>query len=208
MEEKKDLQKITKKRLLAVEGKDEVSFFNELFKHMGMEDIVDVQEVGGKDQFKKKIPALKTIPGYSNLEAIAIIRDADESVENTFKSVGGVLKESGLQTPKNPGEFSQGTPKVGVYIMPDNKNSGALETLCLRTVKDKKEMDCVKQFIDYANRLENPPKEKDIDKAKVQAFLAIMPKVPDMLGIGSQKGYWDFDSPQLTPLREFLSELK
>ncbi len=208
MEKKSSPEPITKKKLLGVEGQDEMTFFKALFKHMGMENIVDLREVKGKDNFKIELPLLTKIPGFSDLEAIAIIRDADTSAENTFKSIRDVLKKVGLQTPKNPGEFSPGTPKVGIYIMPDNKNSGALETLCLRTVKDKKEMDCVDRFIDCANRLENPPQERDIDKAKVQAFLAIRPKVPDMLGIGSQKGYWDFDSPQLTPLKNFLSKLK
>jgi hypothetical protein len=199
---------ITKKKLLGTEGQDEVAFFEELFKHMGMENIVDLREVKGKDNFKNEIRLLKRVTGFSGLEAIAIIRDADKSFTNTFKSIIGVLKRCGLQTPKNPGEFSLGKPKVGVFIMPDNKSSGALETLCLETVKDAKEMECVNRFIDCANQLENPPKEKDIAKAKVQAFLAIMPEVPDRLGIGAKKGYWDFDSAELAPLKNFLSELK
>ena len=129
---------ITKKKLLVVEGNDEKIFFEELFKHMAKEDIVDIQ---------------------------------------------------------------------GVFIMPDNKNSGMLEDLCLETVKYEKGMECVNRFIICANRLEKPPKEKDIAKAKVQAFLAIMPGVFDKAGLGAQKGYWDFDSAPLEPLKNFLSEL-
>ena len=208
MEKEDSPKSITKKKLLGVEGQDEVAFFEELFKHMGMENHVDLREVKGKDNFKMEIPLLTRTTGFSGLEAIAIIRDADVSFTNTFKSVIGVLKQNGLQTPNSPGEFSQGKPKVGVFIMPNNKSSGALETLCLETVKDAKEMDCVNLFIDCANQLENPPKEKDFDKAKVQAFLAIMPEVPNRLGIGAKRGYWDFDSAELAPLKNFLSELK
>jgi hypothetical protein len=208
MEKQSSPLEITKKKLLAVEGNDEDNFFSALFKHMGIEDIIQVWPVGGKDQFKNKIPALLKNTGFRGLEAIAIIRDADTSCENTFKSVKGVLEKNGLQPPRKPGAFSHGNPKVGVFIMPDNKSKGMLESLCLETVKDAKEMECVNRFIECANQLDNPPKEKDIDKAKVQAFMAIMPEVPGMLGLGAKKRCWDFDSAELVPLKNFLSELK
>ncbi len=199
---------ITKKKLLAVEGNDEKKFFKELFKHMGMDAIVQVFDVAGKDNFKKEMPLLKKATGFNDLEAIGIIRDADDSFENAFKSVNGVLKENGLQTPKKPGEFSQGNPKVGIFIMPDNSNPGMLEDLCLETVKEAEEMKCVKQFLACAKQLENPPKEKDIPKAQVQSFLAIKSEVPNSVGRGAQKGHWDFDSVKLDPLKVFLSQLK
>lgn len=82
-----------------------------------------------------------------------------------------------------------------------------LEDLCLETVKDEEGMECVNRFIDCANQLENPPKNKDIPKAKVQAFLAIKPGVFDMVGLGAKKKYWDFDSIALKPPKNFLSEL-
>jgi hypothetical protein len=202
------MESITKKKLLAVEGQDEIAFFKELFEHMGMLDIVDLLEVKGKDNFKNEIPLLTRTTGFNDLEAVAIIRDADDSYKSAFESVKSVLKKNSLQAPERPGEFSQGNPKVGVFIMPDNKNSGMLENLCLETVKEKEEMKCVNRFIDCANQLENPPKPKDIAKAKVQAFLALMPEVPNQVGLGAKKRCWDFDSAELAPLKNFLSELK
>jgi hypothetical protein len=198
---------ITKKRLLVVEGNDEKNFFEELFKHMAKENITDILDVGGKDNFKNSIPALTRISSFNDVEAIAVVRDADGNCRSAFASVKGILKENGLLPPEKPGEFSQGNPKVGVFIMPDNKNSGMLEDLCLETVKDEKGMECVNRFIDCANQLENPPKDKDIAKVKVQGFLAIKPGVFDMVGLGAKKNYWDFDSAALEPLKNFLSEL-
>jgi hypothetical protein len=198
---------ITKKKLLLVEGNDEKNFLEELFRHMRKEDIVDIHDVAGKYNFKKNMPTFMKTPGFNDVEAIAIVRDADDSCTSAFQSVEGVLKENSFLPPGRPGEFSQGNPKVGVFIMPDNVNSGMLEDLCLETVKEKEGMECVNRFIDCANQLENPPKEKDIAKAKVQAFLAIMPGVLDMVGLGAKKRYWDFDSATLEPLKNFLSEL-
>ena len=198
---------ITKKKLLVVEGNDEKIFFEELFKHMAKENITDILDVGGKDNFKNSIPALTRISSFNDVEAIAVVRDADDSFLSAFDSVKGILKENGLLPPGKPGEFSQGNRKVGIFIMPDNKNSGMLEDLCLGTVKDEEGMECVNRFIHCANQLENPPKDKDIAKVKVQGFLAIKPGVVAKVGLGAQKRYWDFDSATLEPLRNFLSEL-
>jgi len=198
---------ITKKKLLVVEGNDEKIFFEELFKHMAKENITDIRDVGGKDNFKNSMPILTITPGFYEVEAIAVVRDADDSFRSAFDSVKGILKENGLLPPEKPGEFSQGNPKVGVFIMPDNKNSGMLETLCLETVKDEAGMECVNMFVDCANQLENPPRDKDIAKVKVRAFLAIKPGVFDMVGLGAKKRNWDFDSAPLEPLKKFLSEL-
>ena len=198
---------ITKKKLLLVEGNDEKNFLEELFRQMGQEDIVDIHDVAGKDNFKKNMPTFMKTPGFNDVEAIAIVRDADDSCRSAFVSVKGILKENSLLPPGRPGKFSQGNPKVGVFIMPDNKNSGMLENLCLETVKDEEGMECVNLFVDCANQLASPPKNKDIAKVKVQGFLAIMPEVPNRLGTGAQKRYWDFDSATLEPLKNFLSEL-
>jgi hypothetical protein len=207
MAKQRSPEPITKKKPLVVEGNDEKIFFGELFKHMAKENITDIQDVGGKDNFKNSMPILTRIPGFNEVEAIAIVRDADGSCRSAFDSIKGILKENGLLPPGKPGKFSQGNPKVGVFIMPDNRNSGMLEDLCLETVKDEEGMECVNRFIECANQLENPPKNKDISKAKVQAFLAIMPGVFDMVGLGAKKKYWDFDSATLEPLKNFLWEL-
>ena len=82
---------LTKTKLLAVEGTDEIIFFEELFKHIGILDKVELREVGGKDQFKIKMPALQKTTGFNDLESIAIIRDADESFKGAFESIKKII---------------------------------------------------------------------------------------------------------------------
>jgi len=206
MEKQSSPEPITKKKLLAVEGIDELNFFEELFKHIGMADTVDLRDVGGKDQFKNKMPALKKITGFNKLEAIAIIRDADESLKSAFESIKGVLEKMDLKAPARPGKFSGGIPKVGIFIMPDNANNGMLENLCLDTVKDHEAMKCVNPFIDCSKELKEQP--KNIAKAKAQSFLALMPEIANSVGRGAKKDYWDFDSVELKALIRFLTQLK
>nr|MBC8183594.1 hypothetical protein [candidate division KSB1 bacterium] len=57
------LNVIRKKKVLAVEGDDEINFFDSLLKYLGISDI-EIRKVGGKDQFKNKLPALVESSGF------------------------------------------------------------------------------------------------------------------------------------------------
>jgi hypothetical protein len=196
----------TKKRLLVVEGKDEVNFFEKLFEHINILDSVDIRSSEGKDKFKDLMQGFKITTGYKSIEKIAVIRDADENAKDAFKSVTGGLEKIGLQSPKRPVEFSSGTPSVGVFIMPDNSSKGMLEDLCLESVKNHEAMRCVDDFIACSQKLQEGP--KNISKAKVQVFIAAKPGIVNSIGLAAQRGYWNFNSEKLQPLIQFLKQLK
>ena len=196
---------IHQKKLIAVEGQDEVNFFNALLRYLGIADF-DVREVGGKLQFKNKLPALVRVSGFSDVEVLAIIRDADNNAEAAFKSIGDIMKKERLKPPNQVNQFSDGSPKIGIFIMPGNSDTGMLEDLCLKTVEHHPSMHCVEPFIDCISELENPP--NNITKAKAQAFLAAMPKLANSVGVGAQKGYWNFNSEELTDLKSFINNLR
>ncbi|MBF0537096.1 MAG: hypothetical protein HQL03_02470 [Nitrospirae bacterium] len=202
--------KIVSKIILAVEGKDEKNFFEALLKHMGIEGC-EINDVGGKDQFSNKLPALKKkTTNFKGVQFLGIIRDAEESAENTFRSVINILQTLKFPTPDKMNQFTspeKGTPAVGIYIMPGNADSGMLEDLCLMLAKDHHACQCVERFIDgCAEALQQPP--KNIPKAKAQAYLAIMPDIVNSVGLGAQRGYWNFGSDELDGLRGFLGNLK
>ncbi|MFQ6120356.1 MAG: DUF3226 domain-containing protein [Methanosarcinales archaeon] len=196
---------IRQKKVLAVEGKDEVNFFDALLKYVEITDI-EIRDVGGKNQFKNKLPALVKTSGFSEVEVFAVVRDADEDANASFRSIKNILKKEGLKPPTQMNKFSDGKPIVGIYIMPGNSDRGMLEDLCLRTVENHPAMECVSSFIDCVSRLENPP--NNLAKAKAHAFLAAMPELANSVGIGAKKGYWDFDSDELTDLKSFLDYLR
>jgi len=209
------LSSIDSKKVLAVEGKDDKNFFNALLKHIGIADF-DIREVGGKNQFRKKLPALVNARGFfladgsSFVSHLAIVRDKDE--DDAFKSIATIVETTGLTPPTKPSEFSDGKPKVGIFIMPGEAIDGTmLEDLCLKTVENQKAMTCVNEFASCISALE--PTAKNIPKAKVQVFkaqvfLAAQPEIVDSVGLGAQKNYWDFESPALDELKEFLLKLK
>ncbi len=198
---------IHQRKILAVEGQDEVKFFEALLKYMRITD-VEVHEVGGKNQFKDKLPALVRMRGFSDVEILAVIRDADEDANAAFESIRNILEKEGLESPTKMNQFSANTikPIVGIFIMPGNSDTGMLEDLCLKTVKSHPAMKCVDLFIDCVLKLNNPPKNSS--KAKAQAFLAAMPEIEKSVGIGARKGYWNFDSSELTKLKSFIKKLE
>ena len=208
------LSSINSKKVIAVEGKDEINFFNALLRHMNITDF-DIREIGGKDQFPKKLPALLKARGFylgdgsSFVTHLAIIRDRDE--DKAFKSIATIVANAGLKPPTKHSEFSNGFPKVGIFIMPGETIDGTmLEDLCLKTVENHKAMTCVNEYASCISALEPTP--KNIPKSKVQifkaqVFLAAQPEIVDSVGLGAQKKYWDFESHALDELKKFLLQL-
>jgi len=203
------LKEIKKQKLLLVEGKDEEVFFKIFLKKKNIDDI-QIMSSGGKEQFQKLLPIIKKAPGFDKLNSLAVIHDADNDVQVAFQLICSVLRNNNLNNPQEVSSFISGSPKVGVFIIPDGENTGKLESLCLSTVKSEGIMECIDSFIDC---IEKKPKKniynfpKDIHKARCRAFLSAMEKDTPSLGIAAEKGYWDFDSEKLHPLLNFLKQL-
>lgn len=193
------------KKIIAVEGQDEVYFLDALLRNMKITDM-EVREVGGKQQFKDKLPALVIVSGFSDVEVLAIICDADNNAAAAFKSISNILRKEGLKPATEVTQFSEGSPKIGIFIMPGNSDAGMLEDLCLKTVENHPAMDCVQLFANCISELEEAP--HNIVKAKAQAFLAAMPKNVNSVGVGAQKGYWNFNSEELNDLKSFIDNLR
>lgn len=199
---------IDSKILLLVEGKDEVSFFEAVIEKLNLSEAkIQIIPVAGKGNFPNHLEALLNTPGFSDVNTIAIIRDADRCAEDAFKSILGLLKKHKLPLPDFANTFSDlRTPRIGVFIMPDNNSGGMLEDLCLRTVATNPIMECVNAFIECASASSTEtPKNKA--KAMAQAFLSVMPETVQSVGLGAKKGYWDFDHDCMANIIDFIQQL-
>lgn len=204
-------------KVLLVEGKDEVRFFGAFLAHL---KIVGVQpiEVGGKDKFPIEFPTLTKDPNFKIVNTVAIVRDADQNVKAVFDSVSYLLNQHKFPVPSAVGEIATSTKmKVGVFVMPGNKENGMLEDLCMKTVSSHPATQCVASFMGCLSQVLTPPspsKEsakhyfpKVPAKAKAQAFLAAMHEIVPSVGIAAEKGYWDLDHTALAELKAFLNRL-
>ena len=202
--------RIESERFLAVEGKDECNFFKALLKHIGINNI-QLLDIGGKDRFPLEFPALYNQEGFNKIKRLGFIRDAETNpAQSAFESVCHIIKTHNLSVPDNANEIKRtNIPHIGIFIMPDNKGTGMLENLCLETIKSMPQFSCIESYIScIAPSLS--PSEKEIfneQKARVQTYLASRSPIVNSLGLGAQKGYWDFNHHCLDDIKYFLREL-
>jgi hypothetical protein len=202
--------KIELTQLLAVEGKDECNFFMALLKKNGILN-VQLVDIGGKDKFPIEFDLLNSLEGFNRLTSIGFVRDAEGNpAESALSSICHLLKKYGLPFPKALGEIAQDDKlRIGIYIMPDNAGTGMLENLCLKTIDNTSNYDCVDRFIKCFTQ-NMPGEERSVfnePKARVQAYLASRAPIVNSLGIGGLKGFRNMDHECLVDIKNFLNKL-
>ncbi|MYA23655.1 MAG: hypothetical protein F4Z30_13130 [Gemmatimonadetes bacterium] len=200
---------LTADRLLLVEGKDEVNLLGRLIKDCLKDDGQGIQilDVGSKDNFRPNLRGIKVAAqARPTLRSIGIIRDADDNPNGSFDSVCDSLRSAGYEPPVAHAEFSDATPSIGVFIVPDGSQSGAIETLCRRSVQDEDAAKCVDDYMECLTT-HNALQSKNADKTFTHAYLAAMEDPVARVGEGAQQGVWDFQSPAFGALSQFVRDL-
>lgn len=197
------MDKISSSKIICVEGRDEVNFLNALLTYLGIPN-VQIFDFEGKSQYRTKIPALINMAGFEAVELLALIRDADNNPPNSaFISLFNIVQNAGLQPPKNDQEFSTGKPRIGIYIMPGNDQTGALEDLCIESISSENNFDCVEIYFDCIGAELSHP-----SKAKVLCYLSGKDPYSNSLGLAAQMGHWDFSNDSFSDLRTFIETFR
>ncbi|WP_200156334.1 DUF3226 domain-containing protein [Allochromatium vinosum] len=205
---------ISSKKLLLVEGQDEVSVFNKILRFLSIED-VQVMETGGIDNFKKRFPVICKSPDFQSLTAYGIIQDSDADPNAALNRIKHILKKTDQPVPDSVGISKEVNGlKVGFYLLPGGGRPGMLEDLFLETIKGQEILDCVNDYI--LNLKEKcPPTSKkgrfglccNQAKAKVLGALVATAEPYNRIGLAAQGGYWDFNHPAMEDVMTFLKEL-
>ena len=204
--------------LIAVEGTHEVHFVQAIARNEGVRD-VQVLAVGGKDQMPSRLPALAERPDFiDNVRSLGVIRDADDCAQAAFQSVQGALDKAGLPVPGEPLEAAEGRlavngdvpgPRVTVrvIILPGNGKPGALEDLCVHSVRDAPEAICVDGLFDCLQGINEITLPKSPMKAWTSAFIATQERADVHVGIAAKRGYWPLDHPTFDALKAFIQQV-
>ena len=97
-------------------------------------------------------------------------------------------------------------PKVTVFIMPGDGESGALEDLCLRALEGDTAMQCVSAFMQCVEQTVTPV-PNNLPKARIHAFLASREDPELRLGEAAQRGYLPWENAAFHQLIEFVRSL-
>ncbi len=125
---------MTSKRILLVEGTDDVHVLKHLCGNRNVPPLDDIKPHQGVDQLLESFPV--RLKASEDGDIVGMVIDADTDLTARWQSLRGRLIEVGYENvPDNPA--SDGTtldppvgkllPRVGIWIMPDNKTVGVLE---------------------------------------------------------------------------------
>ena len=195
-------------KLLLVEGRDEENFFEAFLRHLGISGI-QVLSYRGKNNLGNRLEVYVDVPSFAQIQSIGIVRDADGSAHSALQSVQSSLRSVGLPAPQNflePAGDLPDSPRVAVFIMPDNASPGALENLCLTALADDPAMGCVEDFMRCVQAaVKSPPPNPA--KARMHAFLASRADPELRLGEAGQRRYLPWDNPAFGDLAQFLKAI-
>lgn len=197
---------ISYSKVLLVEGQTPFQFFKALLRNLGLDNQVEIRNFGGVKDFSAFLKALVGTDGFDKVTSIGIVRDAEENADSAFDSVKDSLIRANLTAPATPKSISHGNPVTSVFILPDCVQPGMLETLCLQSITTNPSMTCVDGFFICldGNQVLLPD---NLDKARIQAFLASREKSGLLLGQAAHAGYLDWDDQAFDSLKQFLRSL-
>jgi len=148
-------------------GNSEVDWPVDIVAYNGVDDLLEDGEI----QTQLKTP---------EIEALGIVVDANDSLESRWQAIRGRclaafpslvedLPQEGLITVNDSGL------RLGIWIMPDNRTVGMLETFlsCLVPSDSEGVWTLTSQFIDNARDHGAPFKDVHRDKAKIHSWLAV-----------------------------------
>ena len=174
---------LNERSILRVEGRDDKFVIESLLKRRGVDFAhVEVKPwekdegTGGKDRL---LQGMNTAVSTSTGHSVGFVLDADKTAGDRWKAVRGRLKGIGLalptETPVNGFVGDSGTyqTRVGVWLMPDNRRSGALEEFLIDLVANQDALlRLAKATTKIAERRGAVFRDVDRQKAVLHAWLA------------------------------------
>lgn len=171
-------------RVLLVEGAEDKRVLPQFVEFAGVPwgskqaPIVTIRDYEGVEKLLAA-GEIETALKASGLRALGVVVDADENaearwhairsrVEKVYESIPKTLSPDGVILTR------EGFPSFGAWIMPDNSQTGMLETflLHLRPNDNPRLVDLATQVVDDAKRCGAPFAEAHRDKALIYTWLA------------------------------------
>ncbi len=204
-----DLQ--TQPRVLLVEGPDDKHVVIQLSARGGLEHNFHIIEKGGKDPLLDSIEAEVDVPGR---KVLGILLDADDDLGSRWQAVADRLRrEDHLELGKLPvrldpnGTIVEGRPRVGIWLMPDNRTGGELEDFVAAMIpRDDSVWPRSEAYIESIPAVARKFADAKTQRAKVHAWLATQEE-PRRMGLAIKAGDLDASVPNSTAFLNWLRTL-
>lgn len=203
-------------KFIFVEGDDDFHFLCNLLEVMNVDDIY-IEKINGKDNLKRALRAFTSLPLFESVTRLSIIVDADKSFQNTEKSIISILSEISIPTPVGHNIIAENEDiKVSFFIMPGNKQNGAIEDLILKHACKKEVFKHVDSLFDdiKSNEIEIKKLNSEYDyplndkKAKLQVYLSCNKESDSRIGVSIKKKIIDTDDACFDEIKSFILNMQ
>lgn len=175
---------------------------------------VDITPAGSADQVLKRIDLSARIK-QSGLLALGIIVDADQDIAGRWQRVRDIMKDLAfLDVPESlpaGGVIVKNVDglKFGAWIMPNNIDSGMLETFCAHLVPaDRKDLWAyAREAVSEARKKGSDWREVHQDKVEMHTWLAWRDPPGERIGIALTKKLLDPKAASAAPFVKWFRDL-
>ena len=188
-------------RLILGEGPDDRNFLDAFLRVLGFEN-VQAMSYGGRDNLPGFLELLvRRQPEFRGVTHIAVTADSDEAYDGCVAAIQAALHRYDLPVPVDQGFSRLGARTAALFIVREQ-----LETLCLESIRGSPVAHCIDAYLDCIEYV--PSRRHEAEKVRSRLFMASREASSVVsLGVGAQRGYWDFQSPAFGDLRRFLTTL-
>ena len=197
-------------RVLLVEGQDDEHVVQHLCLRSQSMPPFHIENKFNVDKLLDSIKQEVRVPGR---KAVGILVDANDRLESRWQAVTDRLEQAGLKVPHSPelaGTIIDGTtrtPRVGIWLMPDNTSPGELENFVSEMIpNDDPVWPRSQSYIDGIPKSDRKFTEKKVPRAKVHAWLATREE-PRKMGVAIRAQDLRVDGPLSTTFANWLREL-
>ena len=214
--EKQSLDRpITTPGQLLVEGRVPEIFFRELIQFCDLTKSVEVRTFGdiNKRNLQTYLEIFTAKAAFKDhVRFMGVIRDAEaKPAHAAFQSVQDALRGAGMEIPPEVGNFHGSPLSIGVFILPNCRDAGMLETLCLQAAEESEEtsktklLPCVDDFFACLDRSGQKPGNPQ--KARFAGYVLARDVIDPQLGLASRQRKIPWDTPSFNLLKDFLRQL-
>ena len=196
--------------VLLVEGQDDEHVVRHLCLRSQPMPLFHIENKLNVDTLLDSIKQEVRVPGR---KAIGILVDANDDLNARWSAVANRLREGNIEVPRIPepdGTFIDGTartPRVGIWLMPNNELPGELENFVSEMISDDDPVWPRSQsYIDGIPKSERKFTEKKVLRAKVHAWLATREE-PRKMGVAIRAQDLRVDGPLSTRFANWLRQL-
>jgi hypothetical protein len=203
---------ITTAGQLLVEGRTPEMFFREMVAACELQNAIEARTFGdvSKDNLQAYLEIFTQKAAFKErVKRLGIIRDAEAaSAASAFSSVQAALREAGLPTPLQLNCLEGSPLRVAVFILPNCKEAGMLEDLCLTAATEVEQglsgavLPCIDDFFACLEKRGKRPANPA--KARFGGYALACDVVDPQLGRAAQQGAITWNAKAFEPLRAFL----